>query len=258
MKQFWVIMLLGWTLPAAADLQTDMITDRLDRLDREMTLLQQKVYARDTPSRTEKTEKNTGTVSGEGLSELYAQLDDQNRVIADLTRKVEELSYAQSALKEQTDKIRQDNDVRFEALTQPGESRKSDAAPSQTDKQAYEAAYDLLVKTKYAAAEKAFRSFLKDYPKSNLAGNANYWLGETYYVRGQYDVAVGVFSDGLTKYETSAKAPDNLLKLGMTMARLNKKTEACGFLTLLPEKFPKAADTLKKRAAAEARKLSCP
>lgn len=257
MKQFWVIMLLGWALPAAADLQADMITDRLDRLDREMTLLQQKVYTQGATSRTDKSGK-TGTISGEGLADLYAQLDDQNRVIADLTRKVEELSYAQSTLKEQMDKIRQDNEVRFDALTQRDETPKAPAAPAQTDKQAYEAAYDLLVKTKYAAAEQAFRSFLKDYPKSNLAGNANYWLGETYYVRGQYDVAVGVFSDGLTKYETSAKAPDNLLKLGMTMARLNKKTEACGFLTLLPEKFPKASDSLKKRAVAEAKKLSCP
>ena len=117
-----------------------------------------------------------------------------------------------------------------------------------SDKEAYDNAYALLVKTKYPEAEQAFTAFLKDYPDSKLVGNANYWLGETYYVRGQYDVAAGIFSDGLTKYEASPKAADNLLKLGLTMAKLEKKKEACGFLTLLPQKYPKANQTLKQRA----------
>ena len=60
------------------------------------------------------------------------------------------------------------------------------------------------------------------------------------------------------KYEKSTKAPDNLLKLGLTMEKLDKKDEACGFLKLMPEQFPKAGDTLKKRAEQEAKKLACP
>jgi tol-pal system protein YbgF len=190
-------------------------------------------------------------------ADIYTQLEEQNRIIADLTAKTEELTNQMALLKEQMDKMQADTDLRFQEKEVEAPAEKKEKVKL-TDKEAYDKAYDLLIKTKYAEAEKAFIAFLKDYPESNLVGNANYWLGETYYVRGQYDVAAGIFSDGLTKYEKSTKAPDNLLKLGLTMAKLDKKDDACGFLKLMPEQFPKASDTLKKRAEQEAKKLACP
>ncbi len=263
------LLLLSVACPAWADLQMDMMNDKIDRLDREMTLLQKKVYESGTVlNRRQTSLSKEDPVSSEGLSDLYGQLDAQNNVIAELTRKTEELSFAVAELKEQIRKMNADIDMRFQTL--PTTLTVPEGTPSvprkkpdiqkieNADKSAYDAAYDLLKKGKYAEAEKAFSTFIKDYPNSTLAGNANYWLGETYYVRGQYEVAAGVFSDGLTQYEQNSKAPDNLLKLGMTMAQLGKKNEACGFLSLLPEKFPKASDTLKKRAATEAQKLVCP
>lgn len=263
-----IIMVLCVVCPARADLQTDMMNDKIERLDREMTLLQKKVYEADNMSRRRRGSTEDHSVSSDGLSELYGQLDAQNTVIADLTRRTEELSFAVAELKEQIRKMNADIDMRFQTLPAPVTivpgapavpQKKPDMRRIENeDKEAYDAAYDLLKKGKYAEAEKAFTVFMRDYPESTLAGNANYWLGETYYARGQYEVAAGIFSDGLTQYAKSSKAPDNLLKLGMTMAQLKKKDEACGFLTLLPEQFPKASDTLKKRAEAEARKLACP
>lgn len=265
-----IMMILSVVYSARADLQTDMMNDKIERLDREMTLLQKKVYEADKVSRRRggSADGQSGAVSADGLSELYGQLDAQNNVVSDLTRRVEELSFAVVELKEQIRKMNADIDMRFQTLPAPVTivpgapavpQKKPDIRKIENeDKAAYDAAYDLLKKGKYAEAEKAFAAFIQDYPESTLAGNANYWLGETYYVRGQYDVAAGIFSDGLTQYEKNSKAPDNLLKLGMTMAQLKKKNEACGFLTLLPEKFPKASDTLKKRAESEARKLACP
>ena len=251
MKKFIFASLMLMAVPAFADLESDSINDRLDRLDREMTLMQKKVYT---------SSGSVGSVTegaAPNLSEVYAQLEEQNQTISDLTRKVEELTHMQDVLKEQLEKMRADTDLRFEERSSPKSDTKADA-PQKTDKEAYDAAYNLLMKAKYPEAEKAFTGFLKDYPDSSLSGNANYWLGETYYVRGQYEVAAGIFSDGLTKYEKSTKAPDNLLKLGLTMANLKKKEEACGFFKLMPEQFPKADNTLKNRAKQEAKKLACP
>ena len=98
---------------------------------------------------------------------------------------------------------------------------------------------------------------MKKYPKSDLVGNANYWLGETYYARGKFEQAVGIFADGFTKYKKNSKAPDNLLKLGLSMNKLGRKQDACTAFTSLSSEFPKAAQTLKNRAKAEAKKLSC-
>ena len=261
MKKLAFIFLMMMTMPALADIQTDMINDRLDRLDREMTLIQKKIY----------TPKGISQPTAEGTSpdmnEVYAQLEEQNQTISELTRKVEELTHMQDVLKEQLEKMRADTDLRFQEkdtlkpqkeTPKPQKEEMKPASQKKTDKEAYDAAYNLLIKAKYLEAEKAFTAFLKDYPDSPLVGNANYWLGETYYVRGQYEVAVGIFSDGLTKYEKSTKAPDNLLKLGMTMANLQKKEEACGFFKLMPEQFPKASKTVKQRAEQEAKKLACP
>ena len=255
MKRLLLCGLILVALPAGADLQTDMMNDRLDRLDREMTLLQKKVYAAEPT--TVASPALEVSPSASAIDELSAQLDEQNKVITELTQKVEELTHAQAVLSEKLQHLNDDVDVRFQEQ-KPAQPAPKEQAKKLSDRDAYDAAYDLLIKTKYAEAEKAFSAFLTDYPNSDLVGNANYWLGETYYVRGQYETAAGVFSDGLTKYEKSSKAPDNLLKLGLTMANMGKKDEACGFLKLMPEKFPKASDTLTQRAAQEAQKLACP
>ena len=257
MKRLLIGLFLLTAMPALADLQSDMINDKLDRLDREMTLLQKRVYS---SAKDPNMPASEGAAPTENLSEIYTQLEEQNRTIAELTRKVEELTHAQDVLKTDLQKMRADTDIRFQETqkTPPSPPKSKPQGKKISDKEAYDNAYNLLMKAKYPEAEKAFTAFLKDYPDSKLAGNANYWLGETYYVRGQYEVAAGVFSDGLTKYEKSAKAPDNMLKLGLTMANLKKKEEACGFLKLMPEQFPKADETLKNRAKQEAKKLSCP
>ena len=106
-------------------------------------------------------------------------------------------------------------------------------------------------------AEQAFLKFMTDYPNSTYLGNANYWLGESYYARGQYAEAAGLFADGFTKYKDNTKAPDNMLKLGLTMKSLGKKSEACTAFKGLISEFPKANESLKKRASDEAKALKC-
>lgn len=133
------------------------------------------------------------------------------------------------------------------------------AGPLPSDPQkAYEVAFGYLRESNYDQAEKALNEFLARNGSHTLAGNAQYWLGETYFARGKYTEAAVAFATGAQKYPKGAKGPDNLLKLGMALGKINKKTEACTALSQLPQKYPEASASVKKRADGERRVLKCP
>ena len=136
------------------------------------------------------------------------------------------------------------------------------ATPSPTTsdvgaKQLYETAYGHLLQQDYGAAEAAFDDFLKRYPNDGLAGNAQYWLGESHYVRGQYKAAASAFLKGYQSFGRSAKAPDSLLKLAMSLDRLGQKEQACLSFGELASKFPSAPAHVKARAQSERQRLGC-
>lgn len=131
------------------------------------------------------------------------------------------------------------------------------ASPRGSPDEQYAAAFGLLRSGDYAAAASGMEQFVKDNPDHELAGNAVYWLGETYYVRKDYAKAATYFLDGFQKYPQSRKGPDNLLKLGMTLAALEHKTEACQALNQVKKKYPKAPEKIVQRAGDEIKRLSC-
>ena len=122
---------------------------------------------------------------------------------------------------------------------------------------AYESAFSHLRSGKYGDAEAGFRSFLSSYPDHNLAANAQYWLAETYYVRGNYEQASRGFAVGYQKYPKSTKAPDNLLKLGLSLANSGKKEDACLTFKQLDSAFPNAPIPLKRRVVQERARIGC-
>ena len=147
-----------------------------------------------------------------------------------------------------------------EDLPQSGGSTIALAAPGLAGgdpKQEYETAYGYLLQQNYAAAEKAFEDFLTRYPDHPLAGNAQYWLGEAFYVRGQCKAAASAFLKGYQNYGNSAKAPDSLLKLAMSLDRLGQKEAACSSFNELSAKFPNAPSHVKTRAATERQRVGC-
>jgi len=140
----------------------------------------------------------------------------------------------------------------------PDELLQSLAALPDSDAQAlYEQGYGDYLQRDYAAAEAAFSSLVKDYPDDPLAGGAQYWVGETYYVRKQYKKAADTFLAGYRKYASSDKAPDTLLRLGMSLAALGQKDAACSTFKELGDKFPDAPDHLRNQAKGEAGKAGC-
>ena len=102
----------------------------------------------------------------------------------------------------------------------------------------YQQAFKLLKQSLYEQAIKAFREFLAAHPGSEYADNAQYWLGEAYYVTRQYDHALSEYQALASKYPASQKVPDALLKIGYSYQELGKEDEAKRQFSDLRQRFP--------------------
>ncbi len=126
----------------------------------------------------------------------------------------------------------------------------------------YEFAYALLLQAQrgqadFAPAEEAMRAFITANPSHRLAGNAQYWVGETHYVRKDWAGAALAFGDGLKKYPNAEKGPDNMLKLGMSLAQLNRKQDACGAFGEVERRYPNATPAVKQTTTRERQRIGC-
>lgn len=121
----------------------------------------------------------------------------------------------------------------------------------------YENAFSMLKKENYDVAQKEFGFFLDEYPDHPLAGNAKYWLGETYYVQGDFQQAARLFAEGFKQYPKNSKSADNLLKLGMSLAALGKNGDACVALSQIEKEGYQASAPVLRRANQEKTRLGC-
>ncbi len=121
----------------------------------------------------------------------------------------------------------------------------------------YDNAFSMVKNRKYDAAQVEFEAFLRDYPNHALAGNAKYWLGETHYVRGNFESSARIFAEGYQQYPKGSKAADNLLKLGLSLDALGKRSDACIALQQLKKENPAGAAPVLRRADQEMSRLSC-
>jgi tol-pal system protein YbgF len=122
------------------------------------------------------------------------------------------------------------------------------ARPTGSDEQNYQAAFDLISARKYEEAGAAFQTFLTQFATSPLADNAQYWLAETHYVRGQFAEALPEFRKVLEQYPQSAKLPDALLKVGYCQIELGDRNAARTSLQEVMRQFP---DTTAARLASQ-------
>jgi tol-pal system protein YbgF len=130
-------------------------------------------------------------------------------------------------------------------------------APSQTPRDEYDLAYGYMLRKDYALAEDAFRNFLSRYPNDRLVGDATYWLGESMFQRQRFRDAAEAFLNVSTKYESIAKAPDALLRLGQSLAALGEKEAACASLGEVLRKFPRASAGVKQGVEREQKRAHC-
>ena len=119
-----------------------------------------------------------------------------------------------------------------------------DAAPAETianpvdERRMYESAFDALKEGRYAEAARRFQGFLNSYPDGEFAPNAHYWLGESYYVTQNYQIALDSFRTLLSRFPSSSKAPDALLKVGYCQYELRQWAEAEATLNQVVERYP--------------------
>lgn len=275
------LLMTVFTLPAAAQ-NNDMraVISRLDQMQRQMDTISRQVYRGETPPE--------GAVSNHIPSDnagLVAAMDERmNSIegsIRQLTNRLDEQDYAISQFKQQFDLFKGDAEMRFQELSQQaaqavtpqsGTQATEDVAvisnvntanshssdlPNDNPAAMYDSAFQALREQKYDRAETSFKEFLARYPNDALAGNAQYWLGETHYVRGNYQEAAKIFAQGFQKYPKNNKAPDNLLKLGLSLAQTDKVKEACLTFSQLGMQYPTAPAVIKQRAESESKKLNC-
>lgn len=121
----------------------------------------------------------------------------------------------------------------------------------------YNRAFRLLNQTRYDEAGKAFEQFTKKYPDDPLIGNAYYWLGETRYIQRDYVKAADSFRQGFEVLPSGPKAPDNLLKLSMTLRALNRNDEACVVLGQIKVKFKDSSTSLLDKVEQERTRIGC-
>lgn len=135
----------------------------------------------------------------------------------------------------------------------------SSSATSSGDSAAaiYENAFSLLKNGNYDSAEREFDSFLRNHGDHALAANAKYWLGETYYVRGDFERAARIFAESYQQYPNSAKSADSLLKLGLSLASSGNTKDACVALKQLQKENPDGLGPVGRRAGQEATRLGC-
>ncbi|HKR20251.1 MAG TPA: tol-pal system protein YbgF [Stellaceae bacterium] len=269
-----LIALLG-SIPAAPAQDTGdaaALSDRLDRMQRDLDALQRQVY-RGGPPPAAASGQAPGVSGPAALQDedRMTRLEDQMR---DLNGKVETINNAISQLSARVDKLSSDVDMRLGALEHGAAPTGANAplaaaggasaaatasanAPAATPNQQYEAAFALLRQADYPGAEQALRAFVTQHPKDPLAGNAQYWLGETFYVRKNWKDAAIAFAEGYQKYPKSGKAPDDLLKLAMSLGNMGQKANACTALARLDHDFPQMPANVRGPATAEKRHLGC-
>lgn len=298
-------------LPVAASAQDWSTQERLDRLERDLNMLQRQVY-RGAP-----TTASGGDATSAASTEVRLEALEQQ--MRDLNGKVEEFSNQVSQLRQRLEQINSDNQVRtsmggdlppqpgvpaqppgrypsqdtapgavvpgpgqgpqplFGTLTPPGQrpaiappqAALASAAPDRqgqadgavagggTPAEQYNRAFGLVKQADYANAEASLRAFIQAHPKDPLVASAQYWIGETLYARKQYPEAANAFADGYKHFPKGPKAPEELLKLGMSLSHANQKQNACVAFAELDHAFPNASPAVRKAAGEEKRRLAC-
>jgi len=132
------------------------------------------------------------------------------------------------------------------ALGAPDAQNNQVASSPAEEKAAYDQAFQSLKDLRYADAAEGFQAFLAQYPQSEYADNAQYWLGESYYVTRNYDISLEAFDDLLAKYPDSSKKPDALLKIGYAHYELKQWDQARAALEQVKQQYP---DTTLARLA---------
>lgn len=210
----------------------------MDRLKEEMRFLNGRL---DENSHLLKRSIERDTAGGDALGEGVSEL--RERVVR-LELRVDRIS-SYLGLEPMTPPTEKDTSAAPVAVPQVRSPAKPPAQPTPevkipSDQKLYDVNMDLYRKEKYEEAIVGFKNFLRKYPKSKLADNAAFWIGESYMALKQYEQAILAFQKVMKKYPRGNKVPNALLRQALAFYELNDKTSAKLLFKKLIKKYPKS------------------
>ncbi len=228
------------------------INFKLDKLSNRLTKLQS-----DNQLRFEQVEKTIGNVVSTGAASLTENVSEENKILPGTSEPQDlgSVSYKDmttSAITQETQSIDSTSTVLLENV----ESTEK-LLPDESAEKQYEFATSFLKVGDYNTAERALKEFVQTNPNHNLAGNAQYWFAETFRIRQLYVDAASAYLEGYQKYPKSDKAPDNLLKLGVSLVQIGEKEQGCMMITSLEKEYPEASQSILQKAKYEEKKFEC-
>ena len=226
------------------------INFKLDKLSNRLTKLQS-----DNQLRFEQVEKTMGNVVSTEVSNLSENNTDKILPGSSEPQDLGSISYKDmttSATTQETQSVDSTSTVLLENI-ENSEKLLPEVSP---DKQ-YEFATSFLKVGDYNTAERALKEFVQTNPNHQLAGNAQYWFAETFRIRQLYVDAASAYLEGYQKYPKSEKAPDNLLKLGVSLVQIGEKDQGCVMITSLEKEYPDASQSILQKAKYEEKKFEC-
>jgi tol-pal system protein YbgF len=134
---------------------------------------------------------------------------------------------------------------------------KTKVLPKVSIAEQYKYATNIMKSGDFEKAEIAFKEFVDTHSKHELAGSAQFWYAETFYIRQLYDDAAAAFLEGYQKYPNSPKAPENLLKLGVTLAELGEIEQGCKMIVNLKKAYPKTDASILQKSSYEKKRFNC-
>ena len=228
------------------------INFKLDKLSNRLTKLQS-----DNQLRFEQVEKTMSNVVSSDAASLSDSITDQNKILPGSSEPQDlgSISYKDMTTTESTQQT-QSVDSTSTVVLENVESIEKLLPDASPEKQ-YEFATSFLKVGDYNTAERALKEFVQSNPNHNLAGNAQYWFAETFRIRQLYVDAASAYLEGYQKYPKSEKAPDNLLKLGVSLVQIGEKDQGCMMITSLEKEYPKASQSILQKAKYEEKKFEC-
>ena len=224
------------------------INFKLDKLSNRLTKLQS-----DNQLRFEQVEKTMGNV----VSSEAANLSNQEKILPGSSEPQDlgSISYKDMTTSSNTQQT-QSVDSTSAVVLEDVESIEK-LLPDISPEEQYEFATSFLKVGDYNTAERALKEFVQTNSNHKLAGNAQYWFAETFRIRQLYVDAASAYLEGYQKYPKSEKAPDNLLKLGVSLVQIGEKDQGCIMITSLEKEYPDASQSILQKAKYEEKKFEC-
>ncbi|MAJ85970.1 MAG: tol-pal system protein YbgF [Candidatus Pelagibacter sp.] len=230
------------------------INFKMDKLSRRVTKIQSDTQMRISDLEEEKNFQSDNKISKEKTKDKFRK----EKVVSNPAAPQDFGALPGYEKKKELPEQQQVNSVATaETVITSKAERAESLLPNKPPKDQYDFAINFMKIGDYETAEFALKEFIEKNQEHDLAGSAQYWYGETFRIRQLYSDAASAYLDGYQNYPKSKKAPDNLLKLGITMVQLGEKDQGCKMIAGIKKQYPNAKQSVIQKAQYEQKKFKC-